>query len=1181
MIRECPFANNPQLVGDPVDTYSGAVVERQRDFRLAGPLPLEWFRVYNSQLCDQVFVLGRGQSHEFACRLKFDLDGIRFESALGKRVWFPPLLKDGQSASNNGKRLTRIGRLVYQLNEHAHCIREFVFSDPLQPAPIGRLIRGTHQIQIQHNKQGQLESITDSLDNEIFVEHDDQELLAMVYIPKTRFRDRRVLVRYDYDQRGNIEVVTDLYGNSLRFSYDAANRMVRRVDRNGHAFSYAYDNQGRCIHTTGSDGVLDNRLEYEIDEQCTKVTQSNGAVLRYRYELGKLVAIEGPLGGAQKFVYDDKGQLKHELDYQGNVTQSVYNEDGGLVGKIDPLGTYHAQPINLNESQTRNHRVARNAAEFEYGYLVTINTVAALEQTAEVASDEQSQIHANQVEDADQYSSHNFGFVIGRNWWPTPSSGRKFDIAGNLFQQANQQGNVRRWVYDANGNIAKFVDFDNGVWKYGYRSWNHLVEKVNPLGIATRMEYDSRENVTQFIDGGGTRSEYAYDLNDQLTEVRRHGQLRESYQRDSAGNLIAKFASDGRKLLDLEYGVGSLLTKRILSSGDEHTYSYDPNGRYMSAKTSNDSVEFKYDPAGNRCMEKRNGIGVEHVFRGWRKVEKCVWLDRFNVQYKVERDGVLVIVDPTGGKHRLEILKGGIVRRVFANGTSELAKYDELGRCLSKEIIRSGRRNWIRNYRWSGEGKLREVTDSQFGRTGYEYDAANRLISRTNSNGTLNRYEYDSANNLLSAPDLENVVIQNGNRIQYVNDERYEHNDRNNISAKIRLGEVVRYNYDSRDQLVECQSKDMNWSAEYDAIGRRTRKFANGRKTEYLWNSDQLAGEISPEGRLRLYIYADVLALTPLMFVDYDSVDADPSSGNCYFVFSDQIGTPITVEDEVGRVVWHASIEPLGKAKLSSENKIKFNFRFPGHYWDEDLKLNYNRFRYYDPVLGRYIQCDPLGVMGNANVYGYCVNPLLNVDVRGQNCKESPVLMANSEDNEDAEPVIKPHLADDDPHGVIADARAEEANTAAALKQCLNDQHPRIEQGVTMVAVTVQDRETGAVSVVVVSSTSRDATGGIGPLSADRAAAATGANLVEPSSPPVGDNPVVNRRNETVGTDHHAEQRAIEWAKENNHDIIGMTPTRPCCPGCTSAIQNNGDPGMQSVQPSPTLPPPVTTPQGA
>ncbi|STM48032.1 rhs protein (modular protein) [Escherichia coli] len=58
-------------------------------------------------------------------------------------------------------------------------------------------------------------------------------------------------------------------------------------------------------------------------------------------------------------------------------------------------------------------------------------------------------------------------------------------------------------------------------------------------------------------------------------------------------------------------------------------------------------------------------------------------------------------------------------------------------------------------------------------------------------------------------------------------------------------------------------------------------------------------------------------------------------------------------------------------------------FRLPGQQYDEESGLYYNRHRYYDPLQGRYITQDPIGLKGGWNFYQYPLNPVINVDPQG------------------------------------------------------------------------------------------------------------------------------------------------------------------------------------------------------
>ncbi|MCK9470373.1 MAG: RHS repeat-associated core domain-containing protein [Bacilli bacterium] len=71
----------------------------------------------------------------------------------------------------------------------------------------------------------------------------------------------------------------------------------------------------------------------------------------------------------------------------------------------------------------------------------------------------------------------------------------------------------------------------------------------------------------------------------------------------------------------------------------------------------------------------------------------------------------------------------------------------------------------------------------------------------------------------------------------------------------------------------------------------------------------------------------------------------------------------------------------------SGVNLGKINpFRFKSYYFDEETKFYYLNSRYYDPLIGRFINADDIGVLteGELNLFAYCANnPVMHVDPNG------------------------------------------------------------------------------------------------------------------------------------------------------------------------------------------------------
>ncbi|WP_250665804.1 ISAs1 family transposase [Escherichia coli] len=65
------------------------------------------------------------------------------------------------------------------------------------------------------------------------------------------------------------------------------------------------------------------------------------------------------------------------------------------------------------------------------------------------------------------------------------------------------------------------------------------------------------------------------------------------------------------------------------------------------------------------------------------------------------------------------------------------------------------------------------------------------------------------------------------------------------------------------------------------------------------------------------------------------------------------------------------------------QHQLQQLIRLPGQQYDEESGLYYNRHRYYDPLQGRYITQDPIGLKGGWNFYQYPLNPVQYIDSMG------------------------------------------------------------------------------------------------------------------------------------------------------------------------------------------------------
>ena len=358
--------------------------------------------------------------------------------------------------------------------------------------------------------------------------------------------------------------------------------------------------------------------------------------------------------------------------------------------------------------------------------------------------------------------------------------------------------------------------------------------------------------------------------------------------------------------------------------------------------------------------------------------------------------------------------------RTFGKHIRQETQYDPMGRILQQIHNRSRR-----EYGYDAAGQLTHI-QSKGGQTQYRYDPIGRLIAAVTPNFS-ETFAFDPAGNRLDLsgnkqdqagqtnsqekPSLNKVW---GNLLKEYAGVHYDYDQRGNLIRKTRNGETTDYHWNGYNQLIKIENRNGSTEYRYDPLGRRTAKIRNGETTVYHWQEDTLAIE-SANGQNTHYLFEpgtfEPLAqfqttspigieredkpaepysydpeTDPLLKIPPEPQEQSEAQPELVYYQLDHLGTPIAAHNAKGEAVWTAEYEAWGRIRqetVSDGLKVNIPFRFQGQYYDEESGLHYNRFRYYDPQIGRFISQDPIGFAGSDNFYEYAPNPIRWVDPYG------------------------------------------------------------------------------------------------------------------------------------------------------------------------------------------------------
>jgi len=333
---------------------------------------------------------------------------------------------------------------------------------------------------------------------------------------------------YERNEKGEVVAVTSPLGEIVRYSYDNAGNLVSKQDEDNLTTLYSYNKVNQLTKVAYADGktveLSYNPLKQltemrdwlgittiELDQlgRATKVTDHNGNEVGYAYNaVGQREKLTYPDGKEVRYEYTPAGSLSKVIA-GADTTTYTYDPLGRISERILPDNTktkYELNPLGALVSLTHS-KGSDILDDFKYIY-DPVGNITQIEK------------HRKDIETDNGIFKYSY------------------DPLNRLTKATNSTGSSKQYSYDPLGNrVGSNI---NGVeTRHTFNARNQLIQTLEGDNITDYL-YDKRGNLTQQSVNGHVKSSYTFDATNMLVAATTQGKGTAEYTYNGFRNRVAK-----------------------------------------------------------------------------------------------------------------------------------------------------------------------------------------------------------------------------------------------------------------------------------------------------------------------------------------------------------------------------------------------------------------------------------------------------------------------------------------------------------------------------------------------------------------------------------------------------------------------------------------------------------------